>query len=51
VSLGRLKIFLIPLAARGTAHPFPDVIPALEQPLERIRAERFAEFLGDSQDW
>ena len=48
--LGRLKILLIPLAARGATHPFPDVIAALEQPFERVRTERGAEFMRDLED-
>src|SRR5262245_27709616 len=47
--LGCLEISFIPLIARRTAHPFPDVTSSLEQPLERIGRERFAEFLRDLQ--
>jgi len=50
MSLGRLKILLIPLAARGSTHPFPDVIAAQEQPLERVRTEPGAKFFSDSED-
>lgn len=50
MSLGRLKILLIPLAARGSTHPFPDVIAALEQPLERVRTEPGAKVFSDSED-
>src|SRR5262249_51581692 len=47
---GSLKIPLIPLAARGATHPFPDVIATLEQPFERVRTEHSTEFISDSED-
>src|SRR5262249_22927199 len=48
--LGGLKILLIPLATRGTPHPFPNVIATLEQPLERVRTEPGAELFGDPEN-
>jgi hypothetical protein len=47
---GGSKIPLIPLAAGGATHPFPDVIAILEQPFERVRTEPGAEFISDSED-
>jgi hypothetical protein len=49
--LGRLKILLVPLAARGATHPFSNIIATLEQPFEHVRTEPGAEFFSDPKDF